>query len=61
MKKRRSVAEKIDIGWRKLCRNRQDKNSIRIIKVDKFSQEENTELVKVLEEFQQSQPLNYAL
>lgn len=61
MKKRRSVAEKIDIGWKKINRNHQNKNSIRIIKVDKFSQEENTELVKILEEFQQSQSLNDAL
>lgn len=61
MKKRRSAAEKIDIGWRKLCGNHQHKNRIRIIKVDKFSQEENTELVNILEEFQQSQPLNDAL
>lgn len=51
MKKGRSVAQKIDPDWRKSCGNHQDKNSIRITRLDKISQEENTELEKVLDEF----------
>lgn len=51
MKKGRSVAQKIDPDLRKSCGNHQDKNCVRIIRLDKFSQEKNTELEKVLVEF----------
>lgn len=54
MKKGRSAAQKINFGWRKLGGNNQNKNSIRIIRENTFSQEETTEWEKVPEEFQHS-------
>lgn len=43
----RSVAWQVDLGWRKPCENHQDKSVLELLRVDEFSQKENTELGKV--------------